>query len=64
MSDAGSRLLLKFWSGTHGLNEELGRHKGREGKREGTLCGVECENVMHNISYVVGMSCLYVVVVD
>ena len=25
-SDAGSRLLFKFRSGTHGLNEELGRH--------------------------------------
>ena len=24
--------LFKFGSGTHGLNEELGRHKGREGK--------------------------------
>ena len=26
--DAGSRLLFKFRSGTHGLNEELGRHRG------------------------------------
>ena len=30
--DAGSRLLFKFRSGTHGLNEELGRQRGREGK--------------------------------
>ena len=30
MSDAGTRLLFKFRSGTHGLNEELGRHRGRE----------------------------------
>ena len=32
--DAGSRLLFKFIirSGTHGLNKELGRHRGREGK--------------------------------
>ena len=56
--DAGSRLLFKFRSGTHGLglNEELGRHRGREGKteyrgREGktecSLCGNECENVSH-----------------
>ena len=30
--DAGTRLLFKFTSGTHGLNEELGRHRGREGK--------------------------------
>ena len=29
--DAGSRLLFKFRSSTHGLNEELGRHRGREG---------------------------------
>ena len=25
--DAGSRLMFKFRSGTHGLNEELGRHR-------------------------------------
>ena len=30
LCDAGSRLLFKFRSGTHGLNEELGRHRGRE----------------------------------
>ena len=45
--DAGSRLLFKFRSGTHGLNEELGRHRGREGKTESSLCGIECENVSH-----------------
>ena len=47
MYDAGTRLLFKFWSGTHGLNEELGRHRGREGKLECTLCGAECESVVH-----------------
>ena len=31
----------------HGLNEELGRHRGREGKMECSLCGDECENVSH-----------------
>ena len=31
VSDAGTRLLR---SGTHGLNEELGRHRGREGRKE------------------------------
>ena len=31
VGDAGTRLLFKFRSGTHGLNEELGRHSGREG---------------------------------
>ena len=40
MSDAGSRLLFKFKSGTH-------RHRGREGKVECTLCGAECESVVH-----------------
>ena len=45
--DEGSRLLFKFRSGTHGLNEELGRHRGREGKMECYLCGNECENVSH-----------------
>ena len=45
--DAGSRLLFKFRSGTHGLNEELGRHRGRDGKTEYSLCGNECENVSH-----------------
>ena len=47
VSDAGTRLLFKFRSGTHGLNEELGRHRGREGKSECTLCGAECESVVH-----------------
>ena len=32
---------------TQGLNEELGRHRGREGKTECSLCGNECENVSH-----------------
>ena len=45
--DAGSRLLFKFRSGTHGLNEELSRHRGRDGKTECFLCGNECENVSH-----------------
>ena len=47
VSDAGTTLLLKFMSGTHGLNEELGKHRGREGKSECTLCGAECESVVH-----------------
>ena len=29
------------------INEELGRHRGREGKTECSLCGDECENVSH-----------------
>ena len=39
--------VVKFRLGTHGLNEELGRHRGREGKTECSLCGDECENVSH-----------------
>ena len=38
VGDAGTRLLFKFRSGTHGLNEELGRHRGREGRKECLLC--------------------------
>ena len=45
--DAGTRLLFKFRSGTHGLNEELGRHSNRDGKKECDLCGDECESVSH-----------------
>ena len=36
-----------FRSGTLGLNEELGRHRGRKGKTECYLCENECENVSH-----------------
>ena len=43
VSDAGTRLLFKFRSGTHGLNEELCRHRGRNGRTECILCGDECE---------------------
>ena len=37
--DAGTRLLFKFRSRTHGLKEELGRHSGREGKKERVVWG-------------------------
>ena len=37
VGDAGTRLLFNFRSGTHGLNGELGRHRGREGKKECTF---------------------------
>ena len=47
VADAGSRLLFKFRSGTHGLNEELCRHRGRECNKECELCGNECESVSH-----------------
>ena len=47
VGDAGTRLLFKFRSGMHGLNEELGRHRGREGRKECLLCDAECESVSH-----------------
>ena len=31
--------------GTHNLNDDLGRHRGRKRKTECSLCGNECENV-------------------
>ena len=40
-------LWFMFKSGTHGLNEELGRYRGREGNTKCSLCGDECENVNH-----------------
>ena len=40
-------LLFKLRSGTHGLNEELGRHRGREGKCMYNLCGEDCQSVGH-----------------
>ena len=39
--------MFKFRSGTHDLNEVLGRHRGRQGMKECSLCGNECENVSH-----------------
>ena len=47
--DAGSRLFVSVGQGhrTHGLNAEVGRHRGREGKVESTLCSAECESVIH-----------------
>ena len=52
-SDAGSRLMFKFRSDTHGLNEELGRHRGREGMKECLLCDDECESCVVGVSSIV-----------
>ena len=38
--DEGARLLFKFSSGTHGLNEVFGSHNDRDGRVEYTLCGL------------------------
>ena len=46
MSDAGTTLLFKFRSGTHGLNEEFGRHWGRQGKKECVLCDESVSHVL------------------
>ena len=58
---AGIRFIFKFRSGTHGLNEEFGRYRGREIKMECYLCGNECENVIHMLcgSYIVGVFSIY-----
>ena len=32
--DPGTRLMFKFRSGTNGLTEELGRHRGKNGDRQ------------------------------
>ena len=47
MQEVDSCLVLVGYTCTHGLNEELGRHRGREGKTECSLCGDKCENVSH-----------------
>ena len=47
--DDGARL---FRSGTHGLNEELGRHSDRHGRVECSLCGAECESVVHVLLFI------------
>ena len=39
----GIRTKLLLRSGTHGLNEQLGRHR-RDGSESYTLCGDECGN--------------------
>ena len=45
LAEEEKEAILK--SGTYGLKEELGRHRGKEGKSECTLCGAECESVVH-----------------
>ena len=47
VSDIGSKLLFRFRSGTHGLNEELGRHSSRNSIKACVFCECECESVEH-----------------
>ena len=41
----GSKIFFRFKSGTHGLNEELGRHSTRKNSKACVFC--ECESVEH-----------------
>ena len=43
----GSKLLFRFRSGTHGLNEELGRHSTRNNSKACVFCKCVCESVEH-----------------
>ena len=45
MGDAGTRLLFKLRSGTHGLNEELGRHIEVEKVSACLICAVRTVKV-------------------
>ena len=45
VSDMGSKLLFRFRSGTHDLNEELGRHNTRNSSKACFFCECECESV-------------------
>ena len=45
--DMGSKLLFRFKSGTHGLNEELGRHITRNINQACVFCNCDCESVEH-----------------
>ena len=47
VGDPGTRLLFTFRSGTNGLKEELGRHRGKNDDRQCKLCRGECESVVH-----------------
>ena len=45
--DMGSKLLFRFRSGTHGLNEELGRHITRNVSKACVFCNCVSESVEH-----------------
>ena len=54
VGDPGTRLMFKFRSGTNGMNEELGRHRGKNDDRQCKLCGDECESG----TCALGVSCI------
>ena len=41
------KFLFRFRSGTHGLNEELGRHSTRSSSKAWFFCEFECKSVEH-----------------
>ena len=45
-SDAESRLMFKFRSGTHGLYLELGRHRRKEERKECLMCDESVSHVL------------------
>ena len=47
VEDPGTRWMFQLRLGTTVLNEELGRHRGKNGDRQTRLCGEECESVVH-----------------
>ena len=44
--------MFKFRSGTNGLNEVLGRHRGKNDDRQCKLCGVMCSTCALGVSCV------------
>ena len=48
--------MFKFRLGINGLNEELGRHRGKNDDRQCKLCGEECESVVRTCT--LGVSCV------
>ena len=45
----GSKLLFRFRSGTHGLNEEPGRHSNKTVVKFAFFCECECLSVEHDL---------------
>ena len=43
----GSKFLFRFRSGTHGLNEELGRHITKNVSKACVFFNCDCESIEH-----------------
>ena len=59
VGDPGTRLMFKFRSGTNGLNEELGRHRGKNGDRQCRLWGMNVR-----VWYMCSGSVLYMIALE